>query len=173
LLRPDWDVWTTLGCCISSLDSADCGSHFSHECPACGTLFIERAWPVAFPEYRPWRIPNLATLETYVASLGEAFEEWVLALFVDAGLNLLSVETISRGSIDSAPINMGRIISRGTSLEAAGFFLVHNHPSGDSTPSSEDIRVTKRIAETADCCDLPLICHVVISSQGMKPVGFW
>lgn len=127
---------------------------------------------MAVPDYRPWHIRNSAALESYVASLGEEFDEWVLALFVDAGLNLLSVETVSRGSISDAPINMGRIINRGTSLKAAAFFLVHNHPSGDPTPSAQDIRVTKRIAETADFCNLPLLCHVVVSSKGLRTVGF-
>ena len=99
--------------------------------------------------------------------------EWVLALFVDGELGLLAIETLARGSISGANVNIGHLICRGRSLRAAGFFLVHNHPSGDPTPSQMDINFTRRLLNTSADCDLPMLCHVIVAEGGMKAVGAW
>ena len=99
--------------------------------------------------------------------------EWVLALFVDGELGILSVETIARGSVSGAKVNVGHLICRGRSLKAAGYFLVHNHPSGNPTPSQADINFTRRLSRTSTDCDLPMLCHVIVAQEGMKAVGGW
>lgn len=99
--------------------------------------------------------------------------EWVLAFFVDDDLGLLAIETLARGSISEAKVNVGQLICRGRSLEAAGFFLVHNHPSGDPTPSQMDINFTRRLLNISADCDLPMLCHVIVANGGMKAVGAW
>lgn len=123
--------------------------------------------------YRPWHVRNFAALQEYTATLPQETREWVLALFVDGELNLLAVETLARGSISGAKVNFGHLICRGRSLEAAGYFLVHNHPSGDPTPSQTDIDFTRRLANVSADCDVPMLCHVVVAAGGMKAVGEW
>ena len=106
-------------------------------------------------------------------SLSDETHEWVMALFVDDRLYLLSVEMISKGSIGSASVPINKLLIRAWENGAKGFFLAHNHPGGDTTPSADDVRVTKRIALVAEACDLQLLRHVVISAHGMTDVGGW
>lgn len=94
-------------------------------------------------------------------------------MYVDDKLGLLAVETLAVGSIGGAKINVGQLICRGRSLKAAGYFLVHNHPSGDPTPSQTDLNFTRRLLNTSADCDLPLLCHVIVAENGMKAVGNW
>lgn len=100
-------------------------------------------------------------------------DEWLLALYVSECLNLLSVETVGRGSISSVAIPTGSIIYRGRAMGAAGFFLAHNHPSGDPQPSKADIAVTCRLADVAREMDLPLLEHVVVVKGDIRTVGYW
>lgn len=123
--------------------------------------------------YRPWHLRNFAALQDYTATLPQEVREWVLALFVDDDLGLLAVETVARGSMSGAKVNIGKLICRGRSLKAAGFFLVHNHPSGDPTPSQADINFTRRLANTSADCDMPMLCHVIVAKDGMKAIGGW
>jgi len=141
-------------------------------CPSCGFLLLaEPTEEVAL--YRPWHLRNFAALQEYTATLPQEMREWVLALFVDAELGLLAVETLARGSISGAKVNVGYLICRGRSLKATGFFLVHNHPSGNPTPSQADIDFTRRLSRTSADCDLPMLCHVIVATEGMKAVGGW
>ena len=94
-------------------------------------------------------------------------------MFVDGELGLLAAETIAIGSISGAKINVGQLICRGRSLKAAGYFLVHNHPSGDPTPSQADLNFTRRLLNISADCDLPMLCHVIVAENGMKAVGGW
>ena len=123
--------------------------------------------------YRPWHLRNFAALQDYTATLPQETREWVLALFVDGELGLLAIETLARGSISGAKVNVGHLICRGRSLRAAGYFLVHNHPSGDPTPSQMDINFTRRLLNISADCDLPMLCHVIVAEGGMKAVGAW
>ena len=125
------------------------------------------------PVYRPWHLRNYAALQEYTGSLRHESRECVLALYVNRELGLLAVETLARGSIGGAEFSMGKLICRGHSLKAAGYFLVHNHPSGDPTPSQMDISVTRRLSKTSEDCDMPMLCHVIVANAGMKIVGGW
>jgi DNA repair protein RadC len=55
---------------------------------------------------------------------------------------------------------------------ASGFVLVHNHPSGDPTPSAEDVTFTRRVADAASVVGVPLLDHVVVAREGFASVPF-
>lgn len=55
---------------------------------------------------------------------------------------------------------------------ASGFVLVHNHPSGDPTPSVEDVSFTRRVAAAAAVVGVPLLDHVVVTREGFSSVPF-
>lgn len=141
-------------------------------CAACGQPqpgWLERP---AIPAH-PWRLRGLAELEQYVATLPVETHEWVLAFFLDDHCHLLSAETIARGTISEVRVSIGHIVYRGRAVGASGFVLVHNHPSGDPTPSEADIALTVRLARISRDCELPMLTHVVVAADGMKSVGFW
>lgn len=112
-------------------------------------------------------------VRAYVESLGKEAHEWLLALYVDVALQLLAVDTIARGDISSCRVPFARILCRGHSLKAAGFILVHNHPSGDAMPSHLDVRTTVRLAHASRELEIPLIDHLVIAGDEMNSVGIW
>lgn len=125
--------------------------------------------PNAF--YRPWHLRGKNAVQAYVESLGlEAFE-WLLALYVEQSMELLAVDTIARGDIGSCRVPFGRILYRGYRLGADAFILVHNHPSGDPTPSPSDIGVTVRLARMSRDLDMPLIDHLIIADGQIKSCG--
>jgi DNA repair protein RadC len=105
------------------------------------------------------------------AHLGSLNRERLIALYVDAKHHLLRIEPISEGSLASTPMEVGRIVHRALDLGAAGFLLVHNHPSGDPTPSVSDIQATARLRRIAADLDLHLIDHLVIAGGQVKTVG--
>ena len=120
--------------------------------------------------YHPWHIRDRAALLEYVSSLSEETHEWLLALYVDDALNLLGVDTVGRGGVGDCRVDFGLIYCRARSVGAAGFFLAHNHPSGDPTPSRADIQVTNRLRRLSAEMDLSLIEHVVIAESGVQSI---
>jgi DNA repair protein RadC len=112
-------------------------------------------------------------VKDYVASLGHEANECLLALFVDPYLQLLSVEAIGRGNVSSCEVRLGNILVRGHALGAAGFILVHNHPSGDPRPSVSDIEATKRIASIMRDMEFPLVDHLIIAGEDLMSIGAW
>jgi DNA repair protein RadC len=76
---------------------------------------------------------------------------------------LLAWHVVSRGTRDSAPVSIPDVfvpacLTPGTT----GVMVVHNHPSGDPTPSPDDARLTLRLCEAADVLDLPLLDHLIV-----------
>jgi DNA repair protein RadC len=143
-------------------------------CPQCGYLAPSNddLAPDAF--FRPWHVLHgRLAVKSYVASLGRAAHEWLLALYVDVELQLLAVDTVAQGDVSSCDIPTWHLISRGKALGAAGFILVHNHPSGDARASQSDIQSTCRLAHVARELDVPLLDHLVIAGDDMTSVGYW
>src|SRR6476646_7721863 len=115
-------------------------------CPQCGYISPANDDVAADAFFRPWHVfHGKQAVRSYVESLGQEAHEWLLALYVDAKLNLLAVDTAARGDVAGCRVPIWKIIDRGHRLRAAGYMLVHNHPSGDPRPSRDDILVTRRL----------------------------
>ena len=92
-------------------------------------------------------------------------EERVLALFMDSKLQLIKKETISKGSISYSIIEPRKIFEKAIETKCHGFFLIHNHPSGDPTPSGEDIKATNEIKELSKYMKIQLLDHIIIGND--------
>ena len=143
------------------------------QCPHCGYSESSKDDLGRDIMFRPWHVRGRGAVKAYVASLGEQADEWLLALYVDRHLQLLALETVARGDVATCRVSFWRLIDRGHALQAAGFILVHNHPSGDPTPSTDDIRVTQRLAHVSRELDLPLLDHFIIAGQELRGIGEW
>jgi DNA repair protein RadC len=138
------------------------------QCPQCG--YIERPDDDLAPDafFRPWHVVHgRAAVHAYVASLGQEAHEWLLALYVDAQFQLLAVDTVARGDVSSCKVPFWRLINRGHQLKAAGYILVHNHPSGDPRPSQNDILVTRRLEDLSRDAEMHLLNHLIIACDAM------
>jgi DNA repair protein RadC len=87
-------------------------------------------------------------------------------LFLDKKNALIADEVQQRGTVDHTPVYPREVVRRALDLSATAIILVHNHPSGDPTPSDADIRMTRTIVEAARHLGIAVHDHVVIGRAG-------
>ncbi|TCS76496.1 DNA replication and repair protein RadC [Effusibacillus lacus] len=92
-------------------------------------------------------------------------KEHFIVVHLDTKNQVLTEETVSVGSLDSSIVHPREIFKTALKKSSASIICVHNHPSGDPTPSREDILVTKRLAEVGQIMGIELLDHVVIGEQ--------
>src|SRR5690606_29177052 len=88
-------------------------------------------------------------------------------LFLDRKNQLLADEVMNRGTIDHAPAYPREVVRRAIELSASAVILVHNHPSGDPTPSVADIEMTKQIVEAARSLKITIHDHLVVRREAV------
>ena len=86
-------------------------------------------------------------------------------LYLDRKNVLIADEEQARGTVDHVPVYPREIIRRALELNASALILVHNHPSGDPTPSPSDISMTARIAQAADSMGIAIHDHLIIGKS--------
>jgi DNA repair protein RadC len=87
-------------------------------------------------------------------------------LFVDKKNQLIADEVQQRGTVDHTPVYAREVIKRALELSASAIIMVHNHPSGDPTPSLADIDMTKRIISAGDKLGILVHDHIIIARKG-------
>ncbi|WP_199553462.1 JAB domain-containing protein [Sandaracinobacteroides hominis] len=92
--------------------------------------------------------------------------EQVRVAFLDAGRRLIRIELLSNGTVRHAHIYPREIARRCLELSASSVVLVHNHPSGDPTPSPEDVLLTKRVRRALEAIDVSLLDHLIVGRRG-------
>lgn len=107
----------------------------------------------------------------FAHQLGNLPHETTLVITVNTRMEHTSTTTISVGTVNETTAHPREILRSVITRNAYGFILVHNHPSGDPTPSAADYRVTKNLLEAANIMKIPLIDHVIIGqpAQGRSP----
>jgi len=88
-------------------------------------------------------------------------QEEFVAIFLDTKNKVLAVETIFRGSLNASIVHPREVFRQAIRRSAAALLVAHNHPSGDPTPSREDIDVTRRLVEAGKIIGIPVLDHVV------------
>lgn len=86
--------------------------------------------------------------------------------FLDSARRLIRDEQLGIGSITATSVSPREIVKRALELGATSLILVHNHPSGDTRPSSGDIEITAKIARAARCLDIAVTDHIIIARTG-------
>ncbi len=108
--------------------------------------------------------------EYYMEVLRHQEQEQLLLLLLDNKSNLLGEKTIFTGTVNASIISPREIYLEALRFHAVGIILLHNHPSGDPTPSEADRRVTRKVREAGNFLDIPLLDHIIIGEQ--KYVSF-
>lgn len=93
-------------------------------------------------------------------------QEYLLVYYLNARNELLQKEIVGQGSLNGLMITPKEIFSHALQTPCASIIVAHNHPSGDPTPSDNDIRFTSTIHEAGQVLGIPLIDHVVIAQSG-------
>jgi DNA repair protein RadC len=86
-------------------------------------------------------------------------------LFLDRRNVLIADEEQARGTVDHVPVYPREVVKRALELNASAIILVHNHPSGDPTPSSSDIEMTRRVDNALKAIGIVLHDHVIIGKE--------
>jgi DNA repair protein RadC len=97
-----------------------------------------------------------------------AFEEreQFRLLFLDKKNQLIKDEVQQEGTVDHTPVYTREVMKRALELSASAIILVHNHPSGDPTPSMADVDMTKKIVSAADKLGIVIHDHIIIGRKG-------
>jgi DNA repair protein RadC len=92
--------------------------------------------------------------------------ERVRVLFLNSKNMLIRDEQMSEGSVDEAAVYIREIIRRALDCHATALILVHNHPSGDPSPSQQDIRLTRDIVEAGRHLNIAVHDHIIVGTRG-------
>ncbi|MEL6830012.1 MAG: DNA repair protein RadC [Pseudomonadota bacterium] len=113
-------------------------------------------------------VSSWAALLGYVrAELQHHTREQFRTLFLDRKNQLIADEVLWLGTVDHAPVYPREIARRALELAASAVILVHNHPSGDPTPSSADIDMTRLIVDALDPLDITVHDHLIVGREGV------
>jgi len=88
--------------------------------------------------------------------------ECFLTFPVDVKNRVLGYVESAKGSVDLCPVDPREVFRAAIIMGASGVFLVHNHPSGDSSPSQEDAELTERVVEAGKLLGIPVIDHLIV-----------
>jgi len=100
------------------------------------------------------------------ASMAFADKEQFRLLFLDKRNHLISDEVQQTGTVDHTPVYPREVIKRALELSATAIILLHNHPSGDPTPSQADIEMTKAIIDIATPLGIAVHDHIIVGKSG-------
>ncbi len=113
-------------------------------------------------------ISSWSALLAYVkAELKHEPREQFRVLFLDRRNNLIADEVMNHGTIDHAPVYPREIVRRALELSASSLILLHNHPSGDPTPSGQDVDMTRAIVEAARPLRISVYDHLIVGRDGV------
>lgn len=126
---------------------------------------IELAKRLLWPDdgRRPVRSPQDACQAA--ASIRCADKEHFLTLYLDARNVLIYEETISIGSLNANIVHPREVFRPAISHAAAAVILIHNHPSGDVSPSAEDLNLTSRLVEAGRLIGIEVLDHIIVSRR--------
>lgn len=100
-------------------------------------------------------------------------QEQLLVVLVDTRLRHTGSQVVSQGTVDSCTAHPRDILRPVISRGCYGFALIHNHPSGDPTPSEADLRVTRRVMEAASLMQVKMLDHVIIGRPMPGRCGYY
>jgi DNA repair protein RadC len=108
------------------------------------------------------------------AAMAHRRTEEVRVLFLNAKNLLIANEALWQGSVDEASVHVREVIAPAIALGATALIIVHNHPSGDASPSQQDIRLTRELVDAGRHMKITVHDHVIVGAQGrtsMKAMG--
>ncbi len=113
--------------------------------------------------------PVIASWNALVAycrtAMQHATTEQFRVLFLDRKNKVIGDEVLSTGTVDHAPVYPREVVKRALANEASAIILVHNHPSGDATPSQADIEMTRTLIEVCKPFEIVVHDHLVIGRE--------
>jgi DNA repair protein RadC len=94
--------------------------------------------------------------------MGALEQEHLRAVILNTKNQVLKIQSVYIGSLNTAVVRVGELFREAVRVNAAAIIVAHNHPSGDPTPSAEDVYVTRQIVEAGKLLSIDVLDHLVI-----------
>jgi DNA repair protein RadC len=120
---------------------------------------------VASPEERPQVKSPTDVANLLMMEMGFLDQEHLRVVLLDTKNRVLGMPTIYIGSINTSVLRVGELFREAIKANSAAVIVVHNHPSGDPTPSPEDVRITQQLVEAGKLLDVEVVDHLIIGQQ--------
>ena len=103
--------------------------------------------------------------DIFIPVLRDEVKEKFLVVCLNSANKIIKYETISIGSLNSSIVHPREVFKAAIENNSASIILIHNHPSGNPEPSSEDISITRKIVESGKIMDIPVFDHIIIAGN--------
>jgi DNA repair protein RadC len=114
----------------------------------------------------------LQIVHAFRAMVGNADREYFVILILDGKNRITSIHQVSQGSLNQSIVHPREVFKAAILANGAAIILAHNHPTGDTIPSQEDIEVTKRLKEGGELLGIKVLDHVVIDTESEAYYSF-
>lgn len=117
---------------------------------------------------------TVVTLAKDFLHMHEETEEYMYMLCLNTKLKLTGIFEISHGNVNSSIVGAREVFQKALLGNAVSIILIHNHPSGDCTPSREDVNVTKRLKEAGNILGIDVLDHIIVGKSycSLKEKGY-
>ena len=119
---------------------------------------------VATPYFKSTPLSSSHCVAELFGFLAAETKEYFLALHLDSKNLLLCMEVVSVGSLNAAIVHPREVFKSALLSSAAAVIFLHNHPSGDTTPSKEDLELTRRLQQAGDLLGIRVLDHLIIGA---------
>lgn len=116
------------------------------------------------PEDRPAVHTPADAAELVQYEMSALEQEELRVLLLDTRNRVTHIETVYRGSVNSSQVRIAEIFKAAIRRNASNIIVIHNHPSGDPTPSPDDVAITRAILQAGELLDVKLLDHIIIGS---------
>ena len=117
---------------------------------------------------------DAATIGREFMHIHEESEEYLYLICMNTKNKVIGVFEVSHGNVNSSVLGAREVFQKALLANAVSIILMHNHPSGDPTPSRQDIEVTKKIAEAGNLIGIELLDHIIVGDDytSLKEKGY-
>lgn len=138
---------------------------------------LEKEYSINYPEVdRKMSSPEkIVGLAKYHLRLHEQTEEYLYMVCLNSKLEFTGVFELSHGNVNSSIVSVREMFQKALLANAVSIIIMHNHPSGDPTPSREDIVVTERMVKAGELLGVHVLDHVIVGRPGyvsLKDKGY-
>lgn len=109
---------------------------------------------------------SIVRIAKHVLEMDKSPEEYMYMLCMNTKLNLTGIFEISHGTVSSSIVGAREVFQKALLANAVCIVMIHNHPSGDPTPSMEDIQVTRRLVDSGNLLGIQVLDHIIIGRPG-------
>ncbi|MFQ5946531.1 MAG: DNA repair protein RadC [Anaerolineae bacterium] len=129
-------------------------------------LELGRRLQAAAPDDRPQIRSPADVAHLLQGEMGLLEQEEMRVLLLDTRSRVLAIPTVYKGSLNTTLVRIGELFREAIRANAAAVILVHNHPSGDASPSPDDVEITRQVTDAGRLLDIRLLDHVILAQAG-------